>query len=380
MIKLNPSIIWRIFLSLQKKVKIGILGTRGIPNNYGGFEQFAEYLSLGLTKKGCKVFVYNSHNHLYKKKLWKGVNIIHKFDPEYLIGLSGQFIYDFNCILDSRKRNFDILLQLGYTTNSIWHFLLPKKTINICNPDGMEWKRAKYPKFIKKFLKFAEKLAVKSNKVLIADSKVIKDYYIKKYNKKTFFVPYPSTIFENPNEKILHKYNVKKYKYYLLIARLQKDNNIETIIEGIKNSKTEYPLLIIGNYKTKYGKYLINKYKDKRIVFLNAIYDKNILNNLRYFSNIYFHGHSAGGTNPSLLEAMAASALICANNNPYNKSVLDTEAFFFNNSQQITRLINQNIIKKNYFNLLTKNLNKIKNQYNTTKIIDKYFKIFINIK
>ncbi|MFZ4549682.1 MAG: glycosyl transferase, partial [Bacteroidales bacterium] len=98
-------------------MKIGILGTRGIPNHYGGFEQFAEYLSVGLLELGAEVWVYNSHNHPYQEKVWKNVNLIHCFDPEYKIGLAGQFLYDFNCILDSRNRNFDILLQLGYTTN-----------------------------------------------------------------------------------------------------------------------------------------------------------------------------------------------------------------------------------------------------------------------
>ena len=94
-------------------MKIGILGTRGIPNHYGGFEQFAEYLSVGLVELGAEVWVYNSHNHPFQEKKWKSVNLIHCFDPEYKIGLAGQFVYDFNCILDSRKRNFDILLQFA---------------------------------------------------------------------------------------------------------------------------------------------------------------------------------------------------------------------------------------------------------------------------
>lgn len=369
----------RIFLfsSKNKIVKIGILGTRGIPNNYGGFEQFAEYLSKGLVEKGCEVYVYNSHNHPYQKKDWNGVKIIHKYDPEYKLGLSGQFIYDFNCIKDSRKRNFDILLQLGYTTNSIWHFMLPKYGVNICNPDGMEWKRAKYPSPIKQFLKYAEKLAVKSNKVLIADSKVIKKYYIEKYKKTTYFVAYPAEIFDNPNVKFLQNYNVKKYNYNLLIARLQEDNNVETIIRGTVNSEIKTPLLIIGNNNTKYGNYLKNKYHDNRIIFIGAIYNAEILNNLRFYSNIYFHGHSAGGTNPSLLEAMATSSLICANDNPYNKSVLNTNALYFSNENDITNLLEKKIQKSDYFMFINNNKKEIEKNYNLQKIINEYFDIFI---
>src|ERR1700761_6832335 len=96
-------------------MKIGILGTRGIPNRYGGFEQCAEYLALGLTARGHEVWVYNAHNHEYRASTWNGVNIIHCNDPEHKMGTAGQFIYDYNCIKDARKRGFDILLQLGYT-------------------------------------------------------------------------------------------------------------------------------------------------------------------------------------------------------------------------------------------------------------------------
>ena len=109
-------------------MKIGIVGTRGIPNAYGGFEQFAEFLSKGLAEDGHEVFVYNSHNHPYTVDMWEGVHIIHKYDPEYKIGTAGQFIYDLNCIIDSRKRGFDVLLFLGYTSSSIWFPLFPKKS------------------------------------------------------------------------------------------------------------------------------------------------------------------------------------------------------------------------------------------------------------
>lgn len=121
-------------------MKIGLLGTRGIPNRYGGFEQIVEYLSAGLSEKNHEVFVYNSHNHPYKEKKWSGVNIIHCKDPEYRFGTAGQFIYDLNCINDARKRRFDVLLHLGYTSDSIWHRRWPKNAINIVNMDGMEWK------------------------------------------------------------------------------------------------------------------------------------------------------------------------------------------------------------------------------------------------
>ena len=122
-------------------MKIAILGTRGIPNYYGGFEQFAQHLSEYLVNKGHEIIVYNSHTHPYQEGEWNGVKIVHCKDPEDKIGAAGQFIYDLNCIIDSRKRDFDIILQLGYASSAIWYFLFPKKAIVITNMDGLEWKK-----------------------------------------------------------------------------------------------------------------------------------------------------------------------------------------------------------------------------------------------
>jgi hypothetical protein len=102
-------------------MKIAILGTRGIPNYYGGFEQCAQYLALGLVQKGHEVLVYNSHDHPYTKEEWHGVQIKHCYDPEDRLGTAGQFIYDMNCILDLRKRKFDVILQMGYTVRYRGH-------------------------------------------------------------------------------------------------------------------------------------------------------------------------------------------------------------------------------------------------------------------
>ena len=181
-------------------MKIGILGTRGIPNAYGGFEQFAEHLSIGLLQRGHEVFVYNSSLHPYKDEEWKNVKIIHCRDLENKIGTAGQFVYDLNCIRDARKRDFDILLHLGYTSDSVWHRMWPEKTINIVNMDGLEWKRSKYNFLTKKFLKWAELFAAKHADFLIADSPAIQEYLLKKYHKTSAYIPYGAEIFTKANE------------------------------------------------------------------------------------------------------------------------------------------------------------------------------------
>ncbi|MDP9229398.1 MAG: DUF1972 domain-containing protein, partial [Bacteroidota bacterium] len=141
-------------------MKIGIIGTRGIPNQYGGFEQFTEYVAPALVNKGHQVYVYNSSLHHFKEKSWKGVKLISCYDPENTLGTLGQFIYDFNCIRDARNRDFDIILVLGYSSSSVWSFLFPGKSIVVTNMDGLEWKRSKYSKLTQAFLKKAEKWAV----------------------------------------------------------------------------------------------------------------------------------------------------------------------------------------------------------------------------
>lgn len=353
-------------------MKIGILGTRGIPNNHGGFEQFAEHFAVYLQKKNHDVYVYNSHDHPYQKNTFKGVNIIHAYDPEYKIGTAGQFIYDLNCIKDARKRDFDTILQLGYTSNSIWHKLLPKKPVIITNMDGMEWKRSKYSKMVRKFLKYAEGLAVKSSDFLIADSIGIQDYLMKTYNRPSKFIAYGATVFRNPKNKVLNKYQIRKHQYCMILARLEPENNIETIIKGYLKSNSEYPLIILGGLNN-YGNILKEKYaSDARIQFVGANYNQNDLNNLRYYSRYYFHGHSVGGTNPSLLEAMASSALIIANNNIFNKSILGQDALYFNDEFDIEELMNLD----NMFHLKEtfsiENLKKINALYNWETINSQY--------
>ena len=345
-------------------MKLAILGTRGIPNNHGGFEQFAEYFSIYLSQRDVDVFVYNSHHNPYRDKTYKNVNIIHCFDPEKNIGSIGQFIYDLNCILDSRGRNFDIILQLGYTSSTIWHWLISKKSLVVTNMDGLEWKRTKYSRLTSKFLKFAEKLAVKHSDFLISDSIGIKKYLKFKYNVESKYIAYGTEIFNAPEKNIIKKYNVEAYNYSLIIARLEPENSIEVILDGYYKSKTTSPILIFGKINL-FGRRLIKKYKDdSRIKFLGANYCISELNNLRYYSRYYFHGHTVGGTNPSLLEAMSSKALIVAHKNIFNISVLGEGGLYFETSNDITIIVNED----NYFRLKDINwdINKLKIKNNFT--------------
>lgn len=357
-------------------MKIGIVGTRGIPNLYGGFEECAQQLGTRLVKMGHSVWVYSSHRHPYSSKKFEGVEIIHKYDPEHRIGTIGQFFYDLNCIIDCRSRSFDVILLLGYTSSSIWQFLLPKKPLKITNMDGFEWKRSKYSPMVQRFLKQAEAWAAQRSNLLIADSQEIKRYLDRKYSTEAVYVSYGAKIFKNGDDGILAAYNVSAGDYHILIARLEPENNIETILKGVIKSESRRVTLVVGNHETAYGAYLKAKYKDNRIRFVRGTYKKEKINNLRYFSHLYFHGHSVGGTNPGLLEAMASGCLIVAHDNKFNREVLGDKASYFIDEIDVANAIDHLEHGVAQQEQIKRNTLKIKDHYNWQLIAEEYEVVF----
>lgn len=358
-------------------MKIGILGSRGIPNAYGGFEEFAQRLSQGLVQKGHEVFVYNSSLHPYVEKQWQGINIIHCKDWEDKIGTAGQFIYDFNCISDARKRNYDILLQLGYTSNSVWFWRWPNHSINVVNMDGLEWQRTKYSKLTRQFLKKAEAWAANHGDCLVADSTSVQERLLERYNRLSTYIPYAADIFNDEDVAFLEDLALKPGQYYLLIARMEPENNIEMIIEGYIQSIGDHPIVIVGDTKNKSGKTWSAKYAGAKIKFLGGVYDKKILNNLRFFSRRYFHGHSVGGTNPSLLEAMACRCNIAAHDNPFNRAVLANCANYFSNANDVSEILNSALDPIIARQWAEKNIEKMQTTYSWDCIISAYEKLFL---
>lgn len=354
------------------KLKIGILGTRGIPNYYGGFEQIAGYISSGLADKGHEVSVYNSHRHPFQEKTWKNVRIIHCFDPEYLMGSAGQFIYDYNCLRDAANRKFDVLLILGYSSSSVWKNFFPKNCTIIYNMDGLEWKRTKYNRPVQKFLKHAEELAVSHGDFLIADSRGIKEYIKNTYGVQCRYIPYGADMNHLEKPEVLHRHRLSPGNYFMLMARIEPENNIMAILDGFRQSKSSKKMIVVGETGNAYGRYLVKKYaSDKRITFTGSIYDQDEIHTLRKNSWLYFHGHSVGGTNPSLLEAMASRALIAAHRNIFNQSILDSDAFYFETAQDVTWLV-ECVDRAHYEHMLDNNLEKIREHYNWPKIVDQY--------
>ena len=360
---------------MHNNLNICILGSRGIPNRYGGFEECAEKLSQGLVNKGHKVSVYTEKQHPLKVTTWNGVTRILIKNPEDKLGTFGQFIYDLNCNLDSRKKAFDIILHLGYTSDSIWNWMWPNKSIHIVNMDGLEWQRSKYSKPVRRFLKYAEKRATRKADWLVADSIPIEQYVKTKYDKPVKYIAYGADIPAAISSKIPGNFGLKNGKYDLIVARIIPDNHIEMIVQAKELAVDETPLLILCNENNLKSE-LAEKYRHlDHVNFYGPVFENDTIGSLRQFCRYYIHGHSAGGTNPSLLESMACSSAVVAHNNQFNRSVLGENAYYFSSAKELSSIFNKydseqtELFKKN-------NLARIENQYNWNMVTDEYEKLF----
>lgn len=361
-------------------MKIAILGTRGIPNNYGGFEQCAEIISTYMVQKGHQVTVYNPSDHPFKKKIYNGVKIQRIFSNERQLSFLNVFIFDFLSLLHAGFNKYDIILELGYHPASLFYFLKglsPTKIIT--NFAGMEWKRSKWSGYTQKLIKLCEAIAIKKSDAVIADNIGIQAYIKSEYNAHSFYSAYGAELFDSPDLNILQNYAVEGKKYFMMMARFQRDNNFEMVLDGYALSGSEKPLLVIGNHQNEYGNFLKEKYKrNENIRFIGGIYNYAILCSLRWYADIYFHGHSCGGTNPSLLEAMASNAFIVAHDNEFNRAVLGQNALFFNNPETVSKIIKAN---HDLFRAKTIIANKIRvrEEYNWDKICNEYLQIFSRV-
>lgn len=357
-------------------LKIGILGSRGFPNRYGGYEQFVEKFAPLAVTLGHKVTVYCPNHHPEKAPEIDGVERILCFDPEPSIGTAGQFVYDFNCIVDSRTRNFDIILQLGYTSSCIWFWLHPKTAKVVLNTDGIEWKRSKYSAKVQAFLKWGEKLAIKQSDGLVADNLGIQFHLEQLTSLPIKCIEYGAEIISSFNASLLQKFGVKPFEYYALMARFEPENNIEMILEGYTQSNATYPMIVVGNFNNHFGQKMKATYNQSSIIYTGWISDFETLSTLRHYATAYLHGHSVGGTNPSLLDAMGGGAEIWAHNNEFNSTVLGEHANYFTSAKELKQLFEQPQNPTKRKQNIEANIIKIKEKYNWKLISEAYLNFF----
>lgn len=384
----------------MEEKNVFIIGSNGIPANYGGFETFVENLTYKKINNNIKYHVAclakNNEEFEYNNARCFNVNV-----PN--IGPAKAIYYDLvalrraiKYIKKNKIKNTTIYL-LGSTIGAFVGLYKNKiKKIGAklyVNPDGCEWKRDKWNYFVKKYLKYSEKIMVKYADLVICDSvnieKYIKEQY-KKYNPNTTFIAYGSDIEENCSEESKEKLQkwyeekqVSKNEYYLIVGRFVPENNYETMIKEFMKSTTKKDLVIITNVeKNKFYEELKQKTnfdKDKRIKFVGTVYDTEVLKQIRQNAYAYLHGHEVGGTNPSLLEALATTNLNLLLGVSFNKEVADNTAMYWNKEENnLSNLVNTvETLKNDEIEQYGKKAKeRIKEEYSWQKIINNYEQIF----
>jgi glycosyltransferase involved in cell wall biosynthesis len=359
----------------MKRLSLAIVGIRGLPNNYGGFETLAEYLVEYLSDE-IDITVFCSSKDLPSKTpSFKGAKL--KYVPITSHGGFG-IIYDSIC-LASAVFNYDKILFLGFGGGFIIPLLKRFRSKIILNIGGLDWKRDKWSPFAKRVIKQAEKFLVKNSSQIISDNAGIQQYLLSEYGRESTLIAYGGDQAHQRNitNEALNNYPFLKDEYAFIVTRIQEDNNIEMILEAFTN-QTKLPLVMVGNWdNSSYGKEVKAKYLDqKNLILLDAIYDREKLDVLRSNCKIYIHGHSAGGTNPSLVEAMYLGLPVFAFASGYNEHTTQNKAIYFHSKEELTSLIdnyrsiNLEIIKNNLKQIAEKN-------YVWSSIAEKYKEVIL---
>tara|TARA_A100001015_G_scaffold321670_1_gene453900 strand:+ start:4736 stop:5866 length:1131 start_codon:yes stop_codon:yes gene_type:complete len=370
-------------------LKIAILGTRGIPAKYGGFETYAEEISKNLVKIGHKVTVYNPHYNSVKNESHNGVDIkyifsLESFLPGKILKAVSTIIYDTLSLLKASFSDSDIIILCGYASGPF--MLIPKifKKKLIVNPDGFEWNSSRWGTIPKQWLYFCERISSLVPDHLIADSEVIRQYFIDKYNCKPTTITYGAELISFAEKSEIVDSNKD---YFLIIARIVPETSIPLMIKGFIMSKSKKNLYVVGPIKDdvffeKEVRPLIETRKN--IFFLGPIYSDGEVIRLRYNAISLLHGHASEGTNPSLLESMATGSFILSIRKQSNVNALSRKFdVFFESSQELSEKIvwleslndfEFSKIKEHNFDLAKKNFSWIQKAYEHEKVFTKVLK------
>lgn len=381
-----------------------IVGSKGIPGNYGGYETFVDKLTE--YHKNLKKIKYHVACKAKDEKEFE-YNNARCFNVKVPnIGPAQAIYYDVAALKKVCKyiKNNNIKNPIVYILACrigpfMKHFVKKIHKLGgkvFVNPDGHEWLRAKWSKPIRKYWKESEKMMVKNADLLICDSVNIENYIketYKKYNPNTTFIAYgaetrKSNLKDN-DEKLVNWYKEKgltKKEYYLVVGRFVPENNYETMIKEFMKSKSKKDFAIITNVNDKFLNELENKLHystDSRIKFVGTVYDKELIMKIRENAYAYFHGHEVGGTNPSLLEALGSTDLNLLLDVGFNKEVAEDSALYWNKEDgNLAKLINKadKMNEKEINELGKKAKNRIKEAYSWQYIADRYEEVFTKTK
>ena len=313
-----------------------ILGTRGLPASHGGFETFAQDLSLFLAARNHHVTVYcqAEPDTASAEDVWNGVHRVLVPSPDSSVGT---MLFDWAATMHSSRRE-GIALTLGYNTG-VFNLMFKLRHIpNIMNMDGIEWKRAKWSWTQRGWLWFNEWAGARCADHLIADHPEIA-VHLRRHTStdKISMIPYGADAVTSASTEPLTRYGLKPKGYYFLVARAEPENSILEIVSSFSSRRVSFPLVVFGEYspgRNRYHRRVIDA-AGPNVRFLGAIYDREIVQALRFHARAYIHGHHVGGTNPSLVESLAAGNAIIAHDNRFNRWVAGQGAKYFKGSHDL---------------------------------------------
>jgi glycosyltransferase involved in cell wall biosynthesis len=322
-------------------MKVAILGTRGIPAQYGGFETFAEQLATRLVMMGIDVTVFCPADSPRPETIYRGVTL--RYVRSRRLKQFSEVVWDVVCFWAAR-RGFDVVYMLGVGAGfAAW---IPRifGTVVWINSDGIEWKRSKWSFPQRAYLALAEGLSVLFASRIIADSAAIATYLRARYRglRRISTVAYGADLpTEQPDKTLIEEWDLQPGEYYLIVCRLEPENHVLEIIEGFMRANSSLPIVILGGITNpnNYVRRLLS-YQSNQVRFVGTVYEPEKLAALRIYARAYMHGHSVGGTNPSLLEAMACANLVIAHDNPFNREVLGDSGLYFITPDELALIVN----------------------------------------
>ena len=318
-----------------------ILGTRGVPSKHSGFETFAQDFALFLRARDHEVTVYcqGSKEEMAREDTWNGIRrvILPAGD-----GSVGTMVFDWKSIRHSLREN-GVVLTLGYNTGifNLLYRVVGKP--NIMNMDGIEWVREKWSRPARMWFWFNEWAGARVAHHLVADHPEIARHLSRHTaSGKITVIPYGADPVTAAPLGLIQKYDLRSDAYYLLIARPEPENSILEIVRAYSLRRRGMPLVVLGNYQpngTRYQKMVLEA-AGPEILFLGAIFDRDIVKALRFYARGYFHGHRVGGTNPSLVESLAAGNAVIAHDNRFTRWVAGEGARYFRSCEDVDALLN----------------------------------------
>jgi len=320
-----------------------MIGTRGVPAAYGGFETAVEEIGRRLADRGHEVVVYCRRSALIEEERYLGMRLIHlpSVRSKSLETLSHTSLSVAHAILRSRP---DTAFVFNAANAPLLPFLRAFSIPTAVHVDGLEWKRDKWGPLGRKYYRAAESTAVQLANALIADARGISDYYRAEFGVSTELITYGAPIQWQPRRDRIGELGLEPGSYHLVVARFEPENHVDVIVDGYHASGATLPLTVVGSapYSARYVDRIAEvAAKDPRIRLLGAVWDQELLDQLYANALTYLHGHSVGGTNPSLLRAMGAGTSVLAYDVVFNREVIADAGPYFTRPAEVARLVEQ---------------------------------------